>query len=321
MKLRFFLALLLTTLLLSGCMPINVSLFGHPRPLEEQIIEGSGDKKIVIIELAGFISEKESGSGFRQTPSTVVLIKEALQKAAEERDVAGIILRINSPGGTVTASDIIHHEIVGFRKKTKLPVYAVITGIGASGGYYAAAGCDEISAHPTAVTGSIGVVLMKFQVTGLMEKIGVSEQTVKSGIHKDILSPFRPGTPVEDGLLQEIIDQMHRRFVEVVQNRPGSTLDKCRVEKLADGRLYTAEQALNVGLIDRVEYLDETIIRMKQRLGLERATIVSYYHSGDYKGTIYSALPGGGTPTINLINLDLGNLEMLNSSKFLYLWQ
>ncbi len=306
---------------LSGCAFVNVSLFGQPAPLEEKVLEGSGDRKIVIIDLSGFISESESGGPLRKKPSTVVQVKESLQKAADDEDVAGVILRINSPGGSVAASDIIHHEIVGFRQKTRVPVYAVITGIGASGGYYVAAACDEISAHPTAVTGSIGVLLMKFQVTGLMEKIGVSEQTVKSGPHKDILSPFRPATPVEEKLVQEIIDRMYSRFVDVVQTRPGNRLDRQTLEKLADGRVYTAGQALDNGLIDRVSYLDETIAVMKRRQGLERARVVAYYHPGDYKGTIYSVMPEGTPPVFNLINLDLGDLELLNSSRFFYLWQ
>ena len=318
MKLRLLL-LLLPALLMTGC--VSVSLLGQPRPLEEQVLEGSGDRKIVIVDISGFISEKESGSVLHHTPSSVVLVKEALQKAARDSDVTAVILRINSPGGTVTASDIIHHEIATFRTKTKLPVYAVITGVGASGGYYVAAACDGISAHPTAVTGSIGVLLMKFQVTGLMEKIGVSEQTVKSGPHKDILSPFRPATPEEEKLAQEIIDRLYRRFVDVVQARPGNRLDRHSLEKLADGRVYTAGQAFDAGLIDRVEYLDETIARIRERQGLPEATVVTYYRPGDYKGTIYSGLPAGPSPVVNLINLDLGDLELLTSSRFLYLWQ
>jgi len=114
---------------------------------------------------------------------------------------------------------------------------------------------------------------------------------------------------------------MYRRFVDVVQAPPGNRLDRKTLEKPADGRIYTAEQALDAGLIDRVEYLDETIALMKQRQGLEHATVVGYHRPGDYKGTIYSGLPDGGAPTINLINLDLGELEPLTGSRFLYLWR
>ncbi len=313
--------LCLIALLLNGCAFVNVSLLSSPGPLQEQVVEGDGPKKILIIDIEGFISEKRGGGPLQESPSTVVLVKEALQKGAEERDLAGVILRINSPGGTVTASDIVYHEVANFRKKTKVPLYAVITGIGASGGYYVATAADEISAHPTAVTGSIGVLLMKFQVTGLLEKIGISEQTVKSGAMKDLMSPFRPGTPEEEKVVQGIIDGMYRRFMDVALARPGNRLDRVTLEKLADGRIYTADQALQAGLIDRVAYLDETISLMKQRQGLEQATIVSYYRPGGYRGTIYSGLPQGAPAVINLLNIDAGNLEFLTSSRFLYLWQ
>lgn len=313
--------LIVPILLLEGCAFVNVSLFGQPRPLEEQRIEGSGDRKIVLVDLSGFISDKESGGALRPQPSPVVQVREALQKAADDPDVAGVILRINSPGGTVAASDIIHHEIVGFRTRTRIPVYAVITGIGASGGYYAAAGCDEISAHPAAVTGSIGVLVMKFQITALMDKIGISEQTVKSGAMKDIMSPFRAGTPEENRLVQGIIDELHGRFIDTVLARPGNRLSREQVIAVADGRIYTAQQALNAGIIDRVAYLDETITLMKARAGLDRASIVIYYRPGGYRGTIYSGSPDNVPPVVNLVNLDLGDLELLNSSRFLYLWQ
>ena len=162
---------------------------------------------------------------------------------------------------------------------------------------------------------------MKFQITGLMEKIGVSEQTVKSGAMKDIMSPFRPGTPEEERLIQGIIDGMYRRFVDVVQARPGNRLSREELLGAADGRIYTADQALKAGLIDRVGYLDETIALMKQRLGLDRASVITYYRPGGYRGTIYSGLPDGSPPVINLLNIDAGDLEMLASSRFLYLWQ
>jgi protease-4 len=317
----FLLLVVLFSFALNGCAFVDVNLLSSHKPLQEQVVEGDGPKKILIVDIEGFISEKGASGLLQEKPSTVVLVKEALQKAAGDRDIAGVILRINSPGGTVAASDIIYHEVATYRTKTKVPVYAVITGIGASGGYYVAAAADEISAHPTAVTGSIGVLVMKFQVTGLMEKIGVSEQTVKSGAMKDIMSPFRPGTPEEEKLIQGIIDGMYRRFVDVALARPGNRLSREELLVAADGRIYTANQALKAGLIDRIAYLDETIAAMKQKMGLDRASVIVYYRPGGYRGTIYSGPPEGSPPVINLLNIDAGNLDMLTSSRFLYLWQ
>lgn len=214
----------------------------------------------------------------------VSLIRESLQKAEKDDRIAGLILRINSPGGTVTASDIIHHEIVEFRKRKNVPVLACIMSIGASGGYYVAAAADEIIAHPTAITGSIGVILMKFNVEGLMGKIGVEEQTVKSGDKKDIMSPFRKATPEEVKLGQVIIDQLYGRFLDIVMARTGNRLSRDELRKLADGRIYTAGQALEGKLVDRIGYLDDVIASIRKMAGDDSARVVSYYRPGTYKG-------------------------------------
>jgi protease IV len=248
-------------------------------------------------------------------------VREALQKAEKDLDVEGVILRINSPGGTVTASDIILHELLTFKARRKVPIYACITGIGTSGGYYIATAADEISAHPTAITGSIGVIVMKFNVEGLLGKIGVSEKTVKSGEKKDFMSPFRPATPEEEKILQDIINSLHRRFVEVVLARPGAPLAKPELERLADGRIFTADQAASARLIDRVGYLDDTVAAMKKKLDLNDARIVAYYRPGSYRGTIYSASPMETAALFNLFNINAEGVGLLSGTEFLYLWE
>ncbi len=309
--------------LLGGCTLFHVEIVPQPKPLEEKVVEGEGRPKILLLDIAGFISEKEPHgsllSGEKQ--STVVQVKEVLQKAEKDSDIAGVILRINSPGGTVAASDIIRHEIIDFKNRRKIPVYACITGIGTSGGYYAATAADLIIAHPTAITGSIGVLLLQFNVEGLLAKVGVTEQTIKSGQLKDIMSPFRASTPEERKIIQTIIDRLAARFVDVVLARPNNRLDRKELEKLADGRIFTAEQALAEKLIDRVDYLDGAITALKQARGLKEARIVSYYRPGGYRGTIYSAAQADAAPTVNLININTDGLEMLSEPQVLYLWR
>lgn len=320
MKTRLCLAMF-ALLLLNGCAFLNVELVPQTQPLQEKVVEGEGRSKLLLLDLTGIISEKERGGGLSQEqPSMVAELKEALLKAEKDEDIVGVVLRINSPGGTVTASDIIYHELLNFRKEKKVPLHASIVGMGTSGAYYAACAADEISAHPTAVTGSIGVLMMKFNVEGLMGKVGVSELTIKSGDKKDILSPFRPTTPEEQRLVQEIIDSLHRRFVDVALARPGGGLGREELEKLADGRIYTADQALQARLIDRVGYLDETIDIMKKALKLQKARVITYYRPGSYRGSIYSG-PAGAAPVINLVNFDLGGLEALGGANFMYLWR
>jgi len=303
--------------LLSGCAFVNVPLIPPPSPLAEQVLEGDGSKKILLLDISGTISEEEKSGGLlgHSSPSMVSLIRESLHKAERDRDIAGVILRINSPGGTVTASDIIRHDINVFKQRKKIPVLACIVGTGASGGYYVATAADEITAHPTAITGSIGVILMKFNVEGLMGKIGVEEQTVKSGDKKDIMSPFRKATPEEVKLGQEIIDQLYARFLDVIMERPKNSLSRDELRKVSDGRIYTANQALQAKLIDRIGYLDDVIAQVRRAVGDEKARVVSYYRPGNYKGSIYA-----GTAEKAGLAEALSGFDAFGSSSFMYLW-
>lgn len=310
--------LMLLISILSGCAFVSVPLVPSSQPLEEQVLEGDGAKKILLLDISGTISEQEKSGGLlgQRTASMVSQVREALQKAEKDKDVAGLILRINSPGGGVTASDIIHHDISEFKKRKRIPVHACIMSVGASGGYYVAAAADEITAHPTAITGSIGVIIMKFNVAGLMGKIGVEEQTVKSGDKKDIMSPFRRATPEEEKLAQEIIDQLYGRFLDVVMARPGNKLSLAELKKLADGRIYTAEQALKGRLIDKTGYLDDVIAGIRKIAGDDKARVVTYYRPGSYKGSIYA----GADAKEGLTEM-LGGMEAFSGSSFMYLWK
>ncbi|MBC7962952.1 MAG: signal peptide peptidase SppA [Steroidobacteraceae bacterium] len=303
---------------ISGCAFVNVPLMQTPMPLKEQVLEGDSARKILLLDISGTISEREKSAGLlgRADTSMVSLIRESLRKAEKDDRIAGLILRINSPGGTVTASDIIHHEIVEFRKRRHVPVLACIMSVGTSGGYYVAAAADEIIAHPTAIVGSIGVILMKFNVEGLMGKVGLEEQTVKSGDKKDIMSPFRKATPEEVELGQGIIDQFYGRFLDIVVARKGNRLSRDELRKLADGRIYTADQALEGKLVDRIGYLDDVIASIRKLAGDDRARVVSYYRPGTYKGSIYADAGGKG----GVLEM-FGGLDALSAGSFMYLWR
>ncbi|MDD5169106.1 MAG: signal peptide peptidase SppA [Syntrophales bacterium] len=313
---------LLIFVLFTGCAYIHIPLLPTAQSLKEQEIEGKGSTKILIMDITGFISEREKEGALLGDvkPSMVAQVRETLQKAQHDPAVAGVIIRINSPGGTVTAADIIHHEIIRFKERKKIPLYACITSIGASGGYYIAAATDEITVHPTAITGSFAVILMSLNVEGLMGKIGVNEVTFKSGDKKDLLSPFRAATPEEKQIVQTMINQLHKRFVDTILARPGNTLSRKDVETLADGRIYTAEQALAVKIIDRIGYLDDVITRMKQQIKVEDARIITYARSGSYRGTIYS---GSSTEPSRMMSLLAGGsvFDSLAETQFMYVWK
>jgi protease-4 len=257
---------------------------------------------------------------FQKKPSKVVFFGEALRKAEADPDIVGVIVKINSPGGSVAASDTIYHEIMRFRQKKKIPLSAFIMGIGASGGYYVASAADRIIASPTSVTGSIGVIAMKFNLEGLLLKIGVSEETYKSGKMKDFWLPFRPSTPEEKEMLQNVIDKLFAHFVEVVYANRKHLLTEAEVRELADGRILTAGDAVKARLIDQVAYLDETIDAMKRSLNIEEARVVTYAQTGTLKSSIYSETPMQVPQVINLISINAEDLSLFSGVQFMYLW-
>jgi protease-4 len=319
------LLLVLSLWVLSGCTGVNVSLLPATKPLEEQVLEGKGTPKILLVDLDGVISFKEETDKLQLSarPSKVAFFREALRKAEADSDIAGVIMRINSPGGTVAASDTIYHEIMSFKQRRKIPVNAYIMELCASGGYYVASASDRIIASPTAVTGSIGVIVMKFNIEELLSKIGVSAETYKSGPKKDFWSPFRPSTEEEKKMLQDIVDKLYTRFVEVVYANRQKLLTEQEVKALADGRILTASGALEARLIDQVSYLDETIDAMKKALHIEQARVITYIRPKTFKSNIYSEyseMPLLGSPVINLISINAEELSLFSGVQFMYLW-
>jgi protease-4 len=319
---RIAVLLVLSSLVLAGCF---FSLLPKTEPLEERVLEGKGKPKILLLELDGLISFRQESDRLDLTkrPSKVAFFREALRKAEEDPDLAGVIVRINSPGGTVSASDVIYHEIGSFKEKKKIPVYAYIMELGASGGYYVACAADRIVAGPTAVTGSIGVIALKFNVEGLLSKVGVSEETYKSGPKKDFGLPFRPSTPEEKKMLQGIIDGLYTRFLKVVSTNRQKVLTGPEVKTLADGRIMTAEEALAAKLIDQVAYLDGAIDQMKGELKIEQARVVTYARPQVFKSNIYSRYaepPAPGPQAVNLISINAEDLSLLPGVRFMYLW-
>ena len=310
--LSFFLAIVL-----SGCISINLP---SVQPLAEKVVAGEGKAKILLVDISGIIKDEENANvlGLQGSPNLTARVREELDLASKDDAVKAVVLRINTPGGSVTTSDIISHEIESFKKKRKVPVVAELMDVAASGGYYIASSADRIIAHPTTVTGSIGVIAISVSASGLMEKIGITNQTIKSGPLKDIGSPLKTMTEEERRILQSVIDGMYDRFIDrVMTGRPDSfTLDELR--KIADGRVYTASQAKDLKLIDSIGYLDDAIDWAKQASGVKEARVVTYAQPRAYRNNIYSraeSAPSG----INLINIDAG-IPKASGMEFMYIW-
>jgi protease-4 len=291
------------------------------RELDESVVSGKGRNKILLMDISGTISSKEKRGAisFRSDDSIVSRVREELTRAADDSRIKGLIVRINSPGGTVTASDIIYTEIKRFKEEKKVPVVAAITELAASGGYYVALAADTIVAHPTSVTGSIGVIAVKFNAQGLMEKIGVVDETFTAGDKKDLFSPMRPVTAEEREIIQSMLNSFHQRFKDLVpKGRP--SLTAADIHRLADGRVYTADQALANKLVDEIGYLDDAIATVKKGAGIKDARVVMYHRPWSYKNNIYSQLLRPEVENVNLINLDLSWLLGEAGLHFMYLW-
>jgi len=308
-------------LLATGCALVSIDLTPKIKPLEEQTVEGSGRTKILLTDVSGFLSEEGSSPTLVIGASTprvplLVRIREELKKAGEDSSIKALIIRINSTGGTVTASDIIFKEIDLFKKKTRVPVIAVMMDVAASGGYYVALAADTIVAHPTSVTGSIGVIMLSLNAEGLLQKLGVTTSAFKSGERKDMGSPFRALTDDERKIFQSVIDGLHGQFLlHLVESRK-LPLDVAR--KIADGRVYTAQQALELKLIDQVGYMDDVLRLAKQKIGVDEARVVVYHRPTEYRATYYARAESsaGG---IDMTATQLASL-IGGGPRFLYLW-
>ena len=303
----------------SSCAVIKIG--SQIESLKENILEdGGGLEKILLIDIDGPISNrpKKSLIGFESETGMVDRIREILKKAEDDKNIKAIILRINSPGGTVTSSDIIYHEIKSFKERNKIKVYVSVIDVAASGGYYIAMAGDSIMMHPTSLVGSIGVLALKLNLQELMGKVGVELEVVKSAEKKDFMSPFRPLTEEERSLFQETIDQYYDRFVDVVVlNR--DQLDNKSVKLLADGRVYNARQALENHLVDSIGYLQDLFDLVKKELNRPNLNIVAYSRPREYKSNYYSSM-SQMMPIINLVNLDTGLDWNQISPQFLFLW-
>jgi len=219
-----------------------------------------GDK-IAIVEVKGVITQSSG-------------VIEDLQQYLADDGVKAIVLRVDSPGGGVGPAQEIYREIMRIRSTSKKKVVTSMGSVAASGGYYIACASDRIVANPGTITGSIGVIMQFSNLEELLKKIGVKGVVLKSGEHKDIGSPFREMTPEEKRIMQEVLDNVHQQFIQAVAD--GRKLERSKVAQIADGRILTGEQAKNLGLVDQLGNLQDTIDVTAKMVGIEGKPNVLY---------------------------------------------
>jgi len=306
-----------------GCVVIGA---GWMRGVEEnEVIEPEHwytASKVLILDVEGIIDNINDEGFFGLHESTVFRVKEELERAKKDDAIEAVVLRINSPGGTVTASDILYREIKRFKEDTDKVVVAALMDTATSGAYYTAMAADQIVAHPTTITGSVGVVLCLINIEGLFKKIGVRADTIKSGGMKDMGSPFKPLSPQEAKVFEDTIAKLQARFVSVVkEGRPD--LEDANVEKIGTGRIFVAEEALELGMIDKIGDLSDAIELAKQLADIEDASVIVYRKASGHRANIYSrsaARRARAQGNVNLINIDCGSLLRHAGPTFMYLW-
>ena len=270
---------------------------------EEVIQKGPRTKKIVVISVQGIINNGQAQDVYEQ-----------LKLVRKDKWVKGLIIRVNSPGGTVSASDRIYNEIRKFREKTDKPVVAFMEGIAASGGYYVSVACETIVAEPTTITGSVGVIAGHFVLQELLEqKLGIQPVIIKSGRKKDWPSLFQQITEEQRQYIQEkLISPAYERFVKLVTDGRES-LTLAEVKDLADGSIYGAQEALDEKLIDKIGYLDEAIEQVKTLAKIEEAQVVEYRRPFSLGGFLR-------LQSRSILKIDRTTLYELSTPQLLYLW-
>ena len=314
--------LLFSALLTSGCAAPSIRLISDVRdPLQEFTLEGEGQDKVLVIPIQGVISDTPKSGFLRVLPSKVQEVVSHLRLAEKDKHIKAVVLKINSPGGTATASDVLYREISTFKERTGAAIVAVMMDVAASGGYYVALPADAIYAHPTTVTGSVGVIFMRPKLTGLMEKIGVAVAVNKSGAYKDMGSPFRSDTEDEKRMLQAVTEDMAQRFYDAVSAH--RTLSPAAMADVKTARIYAADSARSLGLIDEIGYLPDAIDAARKMALLPATARVVVYRRSDFPNdNIYNPLSTEASTGAPRALLSVGASDWLPDMTpgFYYLW-
>lgn len=278
----------------------------------QSLVDGEKDEEdfVAIVPVQGMIMEAPSDNPGKGSLGSMVKLLKQLSK---QEHLKGILLVVDSPGGGVTASDRMYEELKHFKDEKKIPVVAIFEDVAASGGYYVAMASDHIIAHPTTITGSIGVISEFYDFSQLMGKVGVDVNIIKSLNYegkesfKDMGTPTRKMKPEERKILQALITEMWERFTSVVAEGRKGKLTLAEVKKLADGRVFSGGTALKAKLVDQVGYTRDAYQEIRKRCGNPKARIVRY-------------LPEKGWEDLFTSQSLVPKLELPKSGVF-YLWE
>ncbi len=317
MKLVFLFVLIgLTT---AGCSLPKFSIFPEAGPLKETTLQGSGAEKILVLPVNGVISSQGQEQLLRSKASLVERVMTQLKHAEKDPSIKALLLKVDSPGGSVTASDILYHEILAYKQRTGVKMVVAMMNVAASGGYYISLPADWIVAHPTTVTGSVGVIFARPGVSGFMEKAGLALEVSKSGEQKDMGSPFKPPSDQDNKIFQELTDVLAKRFLDlVVQHR---NLDPAQRQQIATARIFLPEDATRLGLVDQIGYLGDAIEKAKELAGLgPDARVISFRRQESADDTIYNPSSEKESDGLHSTAALLNPLQAFPQTGFYYMW-
>jgi protease-4 len=326
-----FLGLLILCAMGCGTPSFLITPVANSNKLEELEVEpghGWSGGKVAVIPVEGLLANVRSGGLLQPTENSLSLFTQELEKAEYDPAVKAVVLRVNSPGGTVSASDAMYELVKRFKAKTHKPVVASAQEVAASGAYYVSCAADKIVAQPTSLVGSIGVVFETMQFEGALDKLGITSEAIKSGSLKDMGSPFRALRPHERAIMQGMVDEYFTRFVGIVSGaRPVTERPVADLSKYEDltysgtysGRVFSGERARELGLVDRTGLLEDAIALAKTLAGAPGAAVVMYTRPYGYGGSIY-ATNDVPAPKANAMKLELPGASEFIPAGFYYLW-
>jgi len=295
-----------------------VTARGLPHEPEFDDAYASANGRIAIVDVDGVLLDQNATGLGARGENAVALFRERLDAIESDATIRAVVLRIHSPGGSVTATDIMWRDLQSFRTRTNVPVVACLMDVAAGGAYYLATCSDQIIAHPTTVTGAIGCILNVYNLEDLMGQFNIVGVPVKAGKFVDMGSPVKAMDDESRAMLQEMADEFHARFKEVVlRARPQVSADQ---ESTFDGRVFTARKAVELGLVDRVGYLDDAIAQARALSDSPDASIVFLRRPDDPAVSTYSITPN--VPLHDkLLPVNVPGLNRARLPSFLYIWE
>ncbi len=322
---------LMLVLSVTGCGPTTfvVGVAPGDQVMKATVIEpaeGRTRNRVAVIDVTGLIMNARTPGLLSEGENPVSRFREALDIAADDKHVKAVILRLNTPGGAVTASDAMYRDVLAFKESTGKPVVVMMMDVAASGGYYLACAGDHIVAYPSTVTASIGVIIQTVSLQPALSSIGIQTEAITSGPNKDAGSPLSAMTGGHRAVMQDMVDEFYASFTRIVRDaRPGISEEDFK--EVTDGRIVSGERAYAVGLVDELGDLDDAFAKSKQLADIKDASMIRYHRPLEYVGSVYASGQPAGPRTqaeasqINLIQLNLdGSLGTLPNPGFYYVW-